>query len=210
MKNELHYIFSGKSKVSHGATIQAVTSHLERSLGPGEMVKDEKQIKREETTLLKQYASNNNLWIDNIDTSKYVSQGAEQKVYLADNKFVYKLNDSIYYTFWQDYFCNLLLHNYFFPDTAYQLIGFTNIDNVFYAVVKQPYIRATEPTDLELVNIFLESNGFRNTRNHDYMNDELGIILEDLHDENVLCNKGTLYFIDTVFYMVDDFIGKRM
>ena len=30
---------------------------------------------------------------------------------------------------------------------------------------------------------------------------DLGIILEDLHDENVLTQDGILYFIDTVFYI---------
>jgi hypothetical protein len=44
------------------------------------------------------------------------------------------------------------------------------------------------------------ANGFENTRNHDYFHPDLGIILEDLHDENVLTQDGILYFIDTVFY----------
>jgi hypothetical protein len=35
----------------------------------------------------------------------------------------------------------------------------------------------------------------------DYYNEELGLILEDLHDENVLTQNGMLYFIDTVFYI---------
>lgn len=34
---------------------------------------------------------------------------------------------------------------------------------------------------------------------------ELGIILEDLHDENVLTQDGTLKFIDTVFYITEQF-----
>nr|WP_244533866.1 hypothetical protein [Flavobacterium micromati] len=55
----------------------------------------------------------NNLWVREIDFSKYVSEGAEQKVYLKDSKYVLKLNDSIYYTSWKDYLYNLLLHNYF-------------------------------------------------------------------------------------------------
>ncbi|SCY98988.1 hypothetical protein SAMN02927903_03264 [Flavobacterium caeni] len=49
------------------------------------------------------------------------------------------------------------------------------------------------------------SNGFENNRNNDYINRELGIILEDLHDENVLTSNGILYFIDTVFYLTEDF-----
>ena len=52
--------------------------------------------------------------------------------------------------------------------------------------------------------IFLKNNGFQNTKNHDYYNAALGLILEDLHDENVLTQNGMLYFIDTVFYIVSD------
>jgi hypothetical protein len=35
-------------------------------------------------------------------------------------------------------------------------------------------------------------NGFENTRNNDYYSPALGIILEDLHDENVLMENGIL------------------
>ena len=34
------------------------------------------------------------------------------------------------------------------------------------------------------------------------MHKELGLILEDMHDENVLVNADTLFFIDTVFYTI--------
>ena len=57
----------------------------------------------------------------------------------------------------------------------------------------------------EEVKKFLEHNGFINTRNNDYHNKNLGIILEDLHDENVLQNDTVFSFIDTVFYLTDDF-----
>ena len=51
----------------------------------------------------------------------------------------------------------------------------------------------------------MKLNGFQNNRNQDYINTELGIILEDLHDENVLTKNQVLYFIDTVFYLTDSF-----
>lgn len=51
----------------------------------------------------------------------------------------------------------------------------------------------------------MESNGFQNNRNNDYIHKDLGIILEDLHDENVLTKNDILYFIDTVFYLTNDF-----
>jgi hypothetical protein len=66
-------------------------------------------------------------------------------------------------------------------------------------------VSITESTNLESVKSFLTQNGFINNRNNDYYNPELGIILEDLHDENVLTRNGVLYFIDTVFYLTDTF-----
>lgn len=118
---------------------------------------------------------------------------------------VLKLNDAIYYKSWKDYFINLLLHNHFFPDTAYELKGFVKESNKLLAVVEQSFVISNEPTDLGRVKYFLQSNGFENTKNHDYQSTSLGIILEDLHDENVLTQDGLLYFIDTVFYLTTNF-----
>lgn len=124
---------------------------------------------------------------------------------MRDSEHVLKLNDSIYYSSWKDYFYNLLLHNYFFPDTAYELIGFTKDKDILYAIVKQNYVSITSNTNLEDVKSFLTLNGFDNVRNNDYYNSDLGIILEDLHDENVLTRNDMLYFIDTVFYLTEKF-----
>ncbi|MFT4526511.1 MAG: hypothetical protein ACI9FU_001166 [Granulosicoccus sp.] len=134
-----------------------------------------------------------------------MSEGAEQRVYLKDPEHVLKLNDAIYFETWRDYLHNLLLHNYFFPDTAYELVGFTQIDDVLHAMVKQPFVISTTLTDLSEVGSFLETNGFENTRNNDYFQTGAGVILEDLHDENVLTQNGMLYFIDTVFYLTQAF-----
>jgi len=94
-----------------------------------------------------------------------------------------------------------LLHNYFFEETSYRLKGFYCFEETLYALVEQPFVVANEKTDLEQVKLFLSSNGFINHRNNDYFNAELGIILEDLHDENALTQNGVLHFIDTVFYI---------
>ena len=208
IKDELHNVFSGTYEVRFGTTIQTITSYLENCARTSAMVKGTKYFKEEEKEKLELFISQNNLWLNTVDFSQYVSEGAEQKVYLTDSEHVLKLNDSIYYTSWIDYFHNLLLHNYFFADTAYELIGFTKNDNVLYAIVKQAFVSITDKTDLSLVKEFLIQNGFENTRNNDYYNIELGIILEDLHDENVLTKNETLYFIDTVFYITDAFWSK--
>ena len=199
LKNELHNVLSGKSQVRFGTIIQTITNYLNDGARTSTTLEVEKHFKKEETKRLEDYISKNNLWV-NIDLSQYVSEGAEQKVYLKDTVNVLKLNDSIYYNSWKDYLYNLLLHNYFFPDTAYYLVGFTKDTDTLYAVVQQSFVSITTTTDLRQVKAFLKLNGFENNRNNDYYNPELGIILEDLHDENVLTKNDVLYFIDTVFY----------
>ena len=204
MKDEIQYILSGKSQVKHCHLIQTTCSYLKRSQGAGSVAEEYKQNKQQERESLIQFANQEKLWLADINVENYVSQGAEQKVYLKDGTSVLKLNDAIYYASWIDYFHNLLLNNLFFPDTAYRLLGFFKELDVVYAVVEQPFIKASEKTDLRLVKLFLENNGFRNTKNHDYYNADLGLILEDLHDENVLTQNGILFFIDTVFYIAPD------
>lgn len=202
IKYELRNILSGKSQVSHGEPIQAVASYLRESTKTSAMAQRNISNQEEEKKKLIQYINANNLWNCDIDFSSFISQGAEQRVYIQNKYKVLKLNDAIYYATWVDYFNNLLLNNYFFPDTAYQLKGFYKSDNdIIYAIVSQNYVEATQPTDLEKVKQYLENQGFTNTRNHDYYHPNLGIILEDLHDENVLTANDLLYFIDTVFYI---------
>lgn len=205
LKDELHNILSGKSKVSYGATIQTIAGYLDDGEKAGADTEIEKHFKRKETERLENYIDNHNLWVRDIDFSQYVSEGAEQKVYLRDNESVVKLNDGIYYKSWKEYFHNLILHNFFFPDTAYELLGFAKDEEVLFAVVQQKYVSITSVTDLLKVKEFLLENGFENNRNNDYINREIGVILEDLHDENVLTQDDMLYFIDTVFYLTEDF-----
>lgn len=95
-----------------------------------------------------------------------------------------------------------------FPIRHTNSSGFTKENDILYAVVQQSYVEITHDTDLKQIGAFLQSNGFTNTRNNDYFNPDLGIILEDLHDENVLTKNDILYFIDTVFYLTDEFWSK--
>jgi hypothetical protein len=202
VKDELQNIIQGKSENSERTLIQTITSYLRTSQSTSGMVKGDKCYKQEETKIIIEFCNKNNLWVkDEIDFDLFFSEGAEQKVYIKNENTVYKLNDSIYYSSWEDYFLNLLLNNYFFPETSYTLIGFCLIEKILYALVEQPFVKANQPTNLELVKEFMVANGFENTRNHYYYHPELGIILEDLHDENVLTQDGFMYFIDTVFYI---------
>lgn len=205
VKYELQDILSGNGEVRYGKLIQTIANYLRRCQKASQMAQSHKQIKEQETKDLILWIEKNNFWVTSIESENYISEGAEQKVYLKNETEVYKLNDSIYYTSWLDYFYNLLLNNYFFPNTAYELQGFYKENEVLYAVVKQVFVKANEPTSLANVKAFMMANGFEIIRNNDYKNAELGIILEDLHDENVLTYNGVLYFIDTVFYLEENF-----
>lgn len=204
IKYELQDLISGKSSASYDAIIQTVASHLRSGKRAGPMAKEKHQNKRKETEKLISFIEKYNLFLDDIPEENFIANGAEQRVFISGNKYVIKLNDAIYYASWEDYFYNLLLHNYFFADTSYQLLGFYLSEGNLYSVVRQAYIKADKMTDLDQVKDFLSSNGFNNIRRNDYYNETLGIIIEDLHDENVLTNNGILYFIDTVFYIDPD------
>ena len=122
------------------------------------MAQKSKHFKEEETKKLCQWIEEQQLWYRTLDLTQFISAGAEQKVYLKGEKGVIKLNDSIYYSSWLDYFYNLLLNNYFFPDTAYQLLGFYKEDKTLYAVVQQDFIKADTPTSIEEVRTFMKNS----------------------------------------------------
>ena len=62
IKNELQNILSGKSEVSHGESIQAITRYLRESLGTSEKTKKNESSKSEETKKLIGYINVHHLW----------------------------------------------------------------------------------------------------------------------------------------------------
>lgn len=95
-----------------------------------------------------------------------------------------------------------MIHNLLFPNTAYTFLGFTENKGNFSAVLNQPFIVGNQ-ADLKDINELLTFNGFTNTKRQDYYNKEFGLILEDMHDENVIAREDILFFIDTVFYIME-------
>jgi hypothetical protein len=204
MNDELRNIISGTGEITTRNLIQTALFYLRESKATSRKIEESEFVnKKNEVEQLFSFANQNDLWYQSIDDKTYIGEGAEQKVYLEkDGKNVIKLNDTIFYSSWQEYFISLLIHNYLFPTTWYELVGFYQEENNLYAVVKQPFIESTEATDLEKVKLLLQNNGFKHKKNNDYFSTELGIILEDLHDENVLTNKGVLFFIDSAIYLL--------
>lgn len=158
-------------------------------------------IKEEQAILLEQFSTKNNLWVNDLPgKDRYLTRGGEASVYLnTDNRTVIKLNDAVYYATWLEFFNSILLHNIIFENTAYQFLGFCKENNILYAVLKQKFITSDGLARLEGIKKLLGFNGFENNKRNDYVHKELGLILEDMHDENVLVNSDILFFIDTVF-----------
>ncbi len=161
-------------------------------------------VKKEQAGFIEIYSNIHGLWVDQLPKEDcYLTRGGEARIYLdADNRHVVKLNNAVYYATWLEFLNSILLHNLIFTNTSYELLGFAKESNELYAVLKQTFVQAGEQAELSDIKKFLEFNEFKNTRRHDYVNRALGLILEDMHDENVIVNSATLFFIDSVFYTV--------
>ncbi len=206
IKDELQHIIFSNGPIGQADNLKKTQNFLRGYAKTGFDAKKQQQLKSEEEAALIYFAQKEGLFYSKeILEEQFISAGAEQRVYQYDELSIIKTNGSIFYEYWFDYFNSLLIHNYFFPTTKYDFLGFKLIENDLYAVVKQEFVVTTKSTDLSLVKEFLVFNGFKNVRNIDYINQELCVIFEDLHDENVLTNDGTLFFIDTVFYLTDTF-----
>lgn len=209
IKDELQHIIFGDEQAGRTSQLKKVQTFLRRHAETSNAAQNQKRFKSDETAELINFARRENLFYEQMIREKdFISSGAEQRVYRLDETYVIKTNGSIFYEYWLDYFNSLLIHNYYFPATAYTFIGFKIIDGELYAVVRQEFVVTTEVTDLVAVKQFLTYNQFFNTRNNDYINTDLGIIFEDLHDENVLSKNSILFFVDTVIYITPSFYSK--
>lgn len=92
MKYELQNVISGKSEVIYGNAIQAVANYLKRSTRASKLVEESEFFRKQETEILITYITEQNLWMREINSENYISQGAEQKVYLNDGMRAWNTN----------------------------------------------------------------------------------------------------------------------
>jgi hypothetical protein len=207
IREKLQNIIRGELHQGQVDACTTVRNLLCKSFGASPTVKSEFEgraiIKEKQVSFLKFHAQKEALWLESLPSgSKYLTEGGESKVYLSeDGRNVIKINDAGYYATWTEYFNSLLLHNLLFSNTVYSLLGFTELDEKLCAVVQQIFVEG-EQAALDHIDGFLNFNGFTKTRRQDYYNIELGLALEDMHDENVIAKGDVLFFIDTVFYII--------
>jgi len=154
---------------------------------------------------LTEYAQKNDCWfaVKSIkDNFKYLGSGAESDVYLdKDGKFVIKL---VYYRAYSETPLDFLehritLHNTIFPETAYELVGFTCSQEIdeegFYFITRQIFVdsKKPRPTQEEIDN-YMKRKGFA-IQDGTFAIE--GYTISDLAPRNfVKDNNGKLYCID--------------
>ena len=100
IKDELKNIIQGKSPIGSGELIQTTALYLRRSKETGALASAKQHSKKQETEELIKFINTHQLWVCDINFDAFISEGAEQKVFVKDMQKVLKLNDSIYYEFW--------------------------------------------------------------------------------------------------------------
>ena len=91
----------------------------------------------------------------------------------------------------------ITLHNTYFPETKFTVIGFgRNGNGDFKILVEQPFIQGTRLTDDEICK-FVTSLGFEMKNPHNWTYATPQIYLSDMHDENIIKAKnGSIFVID--------------
>jgi len=134
--------------------------------------------------------------------------GAEHHVHhdQEQGRWFKRLHRSLHFTTFGDYFDRLRLHEAIFPETAYRLEGFTiNAKNKqLTSVVSQPHVEVntslppvTKAETDELMSglgfapVQLYHDGIQDDGYYAYVHPATGVLVFDLHDENVVRLQGT-------------------
>ena len=205
--DKLQDIISGKYIDWQADYCTTARNHLCAGFSPNTKVKTDfdrqLKLKEEQAKSLGDFITQTDGWLSPFSQKdRFLTEGGEAEVYFnVAEGYVTKLNDAVYYATWLDFLTSVLIHNLLFSSTHYELKGFIKSTNRIQAALQQDFIVSDAPVNLDQVREFLEFNGFMHTRRNDYYNTELGLILEDIHDENVITSSGALFFIDTVFFV---------
>jgi hypothetical protein len=161
-----------------------------------------------ESGKLKKWAKKNNLYVEdyrdifNFELTEY-EQGSESVVFAGvESKYVYKVtNGGPWAPTWTEFFNRIAAHNLLFPDTRYEVVGFTESDIDFGVILKQPLINyldgVSNPEELD--NEMLKLGYTKGKKYGQWINEEDGVILDDLHQGNVVYGpSGAIQFIDPI------------
>ena len=144
--------------------------------------------------------------------------GAEHQVFFdpSTGRWFKRLYRCLHHTTLGDYLARLRLHSVIFPETAYRLEGFTlNPKNKEIApVISQPHVEVNEdlpPVSKEETDSLMALSGFAPVQllhegvpddgYYAYLHPVTGVLVFDLHDENVIRLQETAHLV-----VIDPFI----
>lgn len=159
---------------------------------------------QEVNQMIETQAKENGLWapIQNLSHlgTPFLS-GNENDTYLdRENAAVYKMNNLVNSKNLPELFKRIDLHNELFPQTKYELVGFTGFGNggTIYPIYKQEYIDNAEFATPEEIGAYMQDLGFNKAGEAEYSNGD--ITISDLRPRNVLKDtEGDIYVIDADF-----------
>lgn len=149
------------------------------------------------------FASENDLWIDDLfSLGVPFSSGNENTNLLnAEDGMLYKSNNLMNTRTITGLFEKVILHNKFFPETNYEFVGFTGIDNglnrepYIEVIFKQQLIDNSELANKTEIEMYFKKIGFKKIKDTSFSIN--GYTISDLHPRNVLKDKnGEIYIID--------------
>lgn len=164
-----------------------------------------RELKQREAAALLGWARKESRLLNNAAfTRRWIAQGSvggqENEVFLRGNR-VFKRNNLCFHLSYTDFFDRLVLHNLLFPGAPLRFEGFVRQEGTLQPVMSQPAVRARRGAVRAEVEAFMRRLGFERVRHDDYRHPE-GILVEDLHDENVFIDENDdIVMIDPVIYL---------
>lgn len=172
-------------------------------------VSDGKAYERQEQlNLLKEFAQNNDCWINNykdkFGEDNKIGEESESEVFYDKSGYVIKVNNFSQHEDILEMFDRISFQNLLFPDTGYEVLGFTEREGQVNIILKQPFIKMQEDLSSNIVRPSkdelsedMAKMGFEDKRGNMFVSPNY--IVEDLHLGNVCLSKyGTIMYIDPV------------
>ncbi len=177
-----------------------------------------RQLKKEQDKELESYARKSGVFIEDIkkDLGEKIDGGTEQDVYLnKEGDKVIKVNGLSNHGSWSEFWDRLNLQKTLFPETSYDLIGFTKEGGRLSAVSEQPYIDGNPVPRSELIEDLSKRGFFQihpegSLGQNQFYNPDLGIRLTDVHGENVIKDtEGNIRYIDPMLDRENPFVDEE-
>jgi len=193
--------------------------HLPRGKAIGAAQRIGKIVLPYEVQALEQWAIANEVLLSSDEIlSKWEDQGnrggLENKVfYDTDRRQWIKINNLSYHTNQLEFLHRLALHNFLFPEVSLALEGYIWDGSCLSPVVSQPHVmhHGENVSEQESGSELEKMGGAWSDVENGYIFNDLGIVVTDTHDENVLRRQdGGLSFIDPDVRLLIGLKGNRL